>query len=535
MAKLLDAYGRPLNPSLLREEQAAPSVVGVRSILGGHPAQGLTPDRLTRLLRSSEHGDATAYLELAEEMEEKDLHYLSVLGTRKRAVAQLEITVESASDEATDVANADLVRDWLRREELEDEIFDILDAVGKGFSVTEIVWESSGRAWWPQRLKRRDPRWFEFDPADGETLRLRGAGGPEDLWPGKFAIHVVAAKSGLPIRGGLARAAAWSWLFKNYVLKDWITYVEVHGQPLRVGKYHEGATEKDKEILLRAVANIGSDAAAIMPQSMLIEFVEATKGGGAGADLYERFANWLDRQVSKAVLGQTLTTEVSGGSLAAARVHDEVRRDIMRADARQLASSLNRDVLRPLIDLNRGMQARYPRIRIDLPTSGDLKLFAEALAPLVDRGLRVEQSVVRDRMGLPDPEEGSDLLSPLGAGRDLAPGATAGASTPLPRALHGARPPGLHTPGAGHVCHAAAPDALDDLRGEMLGEWRLAAAPMADPVRRLLEEAGSLEEARDRLAELIGEMDLSAFEDLLARGSFSARLAGRLEAPLERD
>ncbi|MDD2867700.1 DUF935 domain-containing protein [Neomegalonema sp.] len=532
MTKLLDQFGRPVDLGRLPEEQAAPALSGVRSVMSGHPAQGLTPDRLTRLLKSAEQGDAVAYLELAEEMEEKDLHYLSVLGTRKRAVAQLEITVESASDSAEDVANADLVRAWLRREDLEEEVFDILDAIGKGYSVTEIIWDFSARQWWPARLKRRDPRWFEFDRDDGETLRLRGAGGPEELWPCKYVIHKASAKSGLPIRGGLARAAAWAWLFKNYDIKDWITFVEVHGQPLRVGKYHTGATERDKEILLRAVANIGS-AAAIIPSSMFIEFVEAAKGGGAGTDLYERLANWLDRQVSKAVLGQTLTTEVSGGSLAAAKVHDDVRRDIMRADARQLASALNRDLVRPLIDLNRGPRELYPRLRIELPKSTDLKLFAEALGMMVDRGLKVEQSVVRDRMGLPDPPAGEkgDFLAPLGA--------SSPAVSPAPPAL-GARQPLAsafqpRASGADCACHAAGPDALDDLAGEMLGDWRPVMAPLVDPIRRLLEEAGSLEEARDRLAELIGEMESAAFEELLTRGGFTARLAGRLEAPLERD
>jgi len=513
MAQLLDQWGRPVQLNKLREEQAAPSLASVRQVVGGHPAQGLTPARLTGLLRDAEHGDAIAYLELAEEMEEKDLHYLSVLGTRKRAVAQLEITVESASDERQDVDNAELVRDWLRREELEDELFDILDAIGKGFSVTEIIWETSAKQWWPARLKHRDPRWFEFDREDGETLYLREASGPEPLRPFKYVQHVSKAKSGIPIRGGIARAAAWAYLFKNYDLKDWVTYIEVHGQPLRVGKYHTGATEADKEVLLRAVANIGSDAAAIIPQNMLIEFVEAAKQGGA-TDLYEKLADWLDRQVSKAVLGQTLTTEVSSGSLAAAKVHEDVRRDIMRSDARQLAATINRDLVRPLIDLNRGLQENYPRIVIGLPSNIDMKQYAEAVGQLVDRGMKVEQSVVRDKLGLPEPEPDADLLTPPG---HVAPEA-------LP-SFHSARP-------ARVARHSA--DQIDRLVDEVSGEWEEVVGPMVAPVRELLADAGSLEEARDRLAELIATMDTSALEEVLLRAGFPARLAGRLEVELGR-
>ena len=75
---LYDADGNPVDKTRLAEEVAAPTVTGVRQILSGHPAQNLTPQRLTALLLAAEEGDALAYLELAEEMEEKDLHYRSV-------------------------------------------------------------------------------------------------------------------------------------------------------------------------------------------------------------------------------------------------------------------------------------------------------------------------------------------------------------------------------------------------------------------------------------------------------------------------
>ena len=285
----------------------------------------------------------------------------------------------------------------------------------------------------------RDPRWFTFDWISGEQLLVRtladeeqivsvGAARGEshfearaagfrvprasDPWRGrqpmtaplepfKFVLHFSKAKSGLPIRGGLARAAGWSYLFKNYVLKDWVTFAEVFGQPLRLGKYGAGATDSDKQALLSAVANIGTDAAAIVPDSMLIEFVEARQTGTA--ELYERFCEYLDRQVSKAVLGQTLTTEVprNSGSRAAAQVHDAVRRDILAADARRLSETLTRDLVKPIVDLNCGPQPRYPRLDLILPNDQNDREFADVIAELVDRGLRIGQNTVLDRLGLP--------------------------------------------------------------------------------------------------------------------------------------
>ncbi len=457
--KLYDAYGREVDSARLREEQAAPTMAGVRNIYSiMHPSSGLTPEKLVAILREAEFGDPYLYLELAEEMEEKDLHYLAVLSTRKQALAGAGVIVTPASPAAEDRRAADLVADVLNGGafDLQSALFDILDALGKGFSASEIAWDTAGREWIPRRLLWRDPRWFMFDWISGEellvrTLREEGqssaraaprAGGAAHfggsrwyagvegeaaigyqpltapLAPFKFVVHIAKAKSGLPVRGGLARAAGWAYLFKNYVLKDWVTFAEVFGQPLRLGKYGPGATEADKQALLSAVANIGTDAAAIIPESMVIEFVETRQAGGA--EIYERFCEFLDRQVSKAVLGQTLTTEIpreGGGSRAAAQVHDAVRRDIVESDARRLGATLTRDLARPIVDLNLGPQRRYPRVALALSEDTDVKLFADVVAELADRGLRVGQRAVLERLGLNAPAADEPVLAPAAAGR----------------------------------------------------------------------------------------------------------------------
>src|SRR3984885_1010273 len=109
---LYDAFGREVEVARLREEQAAPTISGIRNIYSSmHPSVGLTPERLTQILREAEFGDPFLYLELAEEMEEKDLHYLAVLGTRKESIAQLDLVVRPASSEREDIRIADMVSD----------------------------------------------------------------------------------------------------------------------------------------------------------------------------------------------------------------------------------------------------------------------------------------------------------------------------------------------------------------------------------------------------------------------------------------
>lgn len=406
---LVDQWGRPLRRAELTREIAAPTLGGVRSALPGYPGDGLNPDRLATILREADAGDPVRYMELAEQTEERFAQYLSVLGTRKRQVAQLEITVDPASDSPQHVKHADTVRDWLERDELCDELFDILDAIGKGWSFTEILWDTSEGQWRPS-LAWRDPRWFRPDRVSlARPMMLDDNGQQRELPGGKFIVAQIKAKSGLPLRSGLARAATWLWMFSAFTQRDWAIFTQNFGMPVRLGKYGAGATEQDKETLYRAVANIAGDMAAVVPDSMIIEFIEA-KGLGASVKHYEERADWIDRQASKLVLGQTATTDSVTGGLGSGKEHAEVREDIERADAKALAGVLNRDLVRVWVALEYGPQEKYPKIRIGRPEQADVKMIVEAVGKLLPAGLKVGQRQMAELIGLGAPDEDDELL-----------------------------------------------------------------------------------------------------------------------------
>lgn len=506
---LIDRWGRPLVRSTLKRELAAPTTGGVRSPLSGYPADGLNPLRLASILRDADAGDPLRYLELAETIEERDPHYLGVLGTRRRSVSQIEISVEAASDTPADVRIADMIRDWLRRDELTEEIFDILDCIGKGYSFTEIIWDTSEGQWMPTRLEWRDPRWFRFERENLATPLIVGDQGSEDPLPAfKFIFASIKAKSGLSLRSGLSRAAAWAWMFKAFTQRDWAIFTQTYGQPLRLGKYGPNATEDEKKTLFRAVSNIAGDCAAIIPEGMAIEFVE-TSSVGQTADLYEKRADWLDRQISKAVLGQTATTDAVIGGLGSGREHRQVQEDIERADARALSAILNRDLIRPWVDLEFGPQKRYPRIMIARPEQEDLKGLVDAVARLVPLGLRVEASEMRDRLGLSDPDGGAELLAATGHLSGAPP-------VNLPPALQSAPPAAVQT---------AAPE--DHLADRLEIEAQPEVGRMVDTIEAMLSSAGSLEEFREMLRAGFPALDSAGLAQILARAMTAADLGGR--------
>lgn len=534
MATLYDPQGNLVDLAALREPLVVPAITGVRSMFTDAVAAKMTPAQLGKVLQGAAEGDSFAYLTLAEEMEERDLHYASVLSTRKRALSALELHVEAASDDAQDQDLADAVRELVANPAMEESVEDLADAFGKGYSACEINWDRTETRWTPC-LEHVDPRLFRFDRETGKELRLKSIKEPEGmvLPPYKFIVHRARFKSGLPLRGGLARLVAWSHMFKTFTLRDWGGFLEVYGMPLRIGRYGPNSTPQDMAALRRAVANLGSDAAAVLPEHMQIEFQELTKGA-TNSDLFERAAAWADTQVSKAVLGQTMTTD-SGSSRSQAEVHDNVRMDILAADARAMGRTLNRDLVRPYVDLNFGPRPIYPRLVVRVPKPEDLKAKVEALEKLVPLGLRVSASEVRDKLGFADPGQDEEVLRPAVPQAPQGPPGTPSAT----KAAANARK-ALNTPSAGPEEGDGTPDPLDELEALATGQWERIMPALIKPLAQLatdkdlnaMSDQAALEAFRARMADMVATMDTSKLQELVAQCRFMAHGAGVLGASI---
>ncbi|USH01094.1 DUF935 domain-containing protein [Grimontia kaedaensis] len=495
----------------LTREIAGPTAI--RNPWGsGSAASGLTPSRLAAILQAASEGDLEAYLTLAEEMEERDPHYSSVMRTRKLAVAGLPVNIEAGGEDSHAEKLADAVRAMTEAPQFGELVDNALDALGKGFSVNEIMWDRSGRQWTPSAYLWRDPRYFQFNQKRPDELRLQDERDPVDgivLPPYKFVIHKPRMKSGLLLRGGLARLVAFSYVCKMYGLKDWLGFLEIYGIPLRLGKYGPGANEEDKAVLKSAVANIGSDAAAILPDSMVIEFEQIAQASGA-SDVFARLVEWIDRQVSKAVLGQTATTEGTPGKLGNEDAQDAVRQDLIEADARQLSNTLNRDLIRPFIDLNFGPQKVYPKVVIAIPEKEDIDALATNLEKLVPLGLKVSAQEVRAKLGLSEPASDADLL-----GVPAAP-------EPEPTKPDETEQAENHR----KALNRATPDDIDQIAQVMLDDWE-GAQRITDPILEAVKSANSYEEVLALLPQLLSNADPTLLTHSLANAGLMAFGEGR--------
>ena len=505
-------------PAVQRPDFKEIAVAQINDKYSSYPSNGLTPRRLASIFREADAGDILRQAELFEEMEEKDPHLFSQLQTRKNAVTGLDYEViPFDSDDERDKQIAEFVESELNSiESFEDVEMDLLDAIGKGIAVSEIMWGFEDGRTTVSEIRCRHQKRFFWDDEDVFKVITKEAPSGMIVPENKFIVHRYKARSGHPARAGVLRVIAWMYLFKNYDLKDWVSFCEVFGMPLRLGKYAQGASEDDKRALMSALVQIGTDAAGIIPDGTEIEFKNSDKT--SSTDLYERLARYCDEQISKAVLGQTLTSDSGGGSFAQSKTHNEVRHDLTVADCKALAATLRRDLIRPLVLYNFGEDRRIPYIRFDCEESEDLTQTANILDVLVGKvGLKVPTSYIYKKFSIPKPEGDEEIAAPAQPAAPPYPFKQDTAAL----ALKGPTP------------KADPQHQIDKIADTAVRASGGAFAKLFAPVLKMIDNSGSLEDVKRQLeneelvAALLKQMDAGDIEELLQKAMIVADLEGR--------
>jgi len=388
-----------------------------------YPADGLTPAALAAILKSVDSGFPGDAMELYEQMEETDAHLYSVANTRRLAVTGLDWQIVSAAELSADVDRpladeaAAFARETLTGIDNFDEVIQHLSlAIGRNIAMAELVWDTIGRAHRLVDLLPVDFTRIAFGEFDEPRILTRdeqidGIALP----PGKFIVNTPHSVSGHPTRGGLLRVTALAYLGKHYAVKDWLVFAEIFGMPVRIARYDPSATPEEKRELMDMLRSLGTDAAAIFSKAVELELLEANRG--TPAPPYESLCNFMNREMSKAWLGQTLTTETVGaaGSLAVAKVHDEVRQDLREDDLRKESRTIVRDLIRPIVQLKFGQNVPVPVFKRKLERPRDLRELTEILAIAVNElGVHVPTRWAHETLGIPQAEQGTEVLTPTG-------------------------------------------------------------------------------------------------------------------------
>lgn len=385
-------------------------------VIADHPSNHITPAKMRALFEDAENGDITAQHELFADIEERDSAIGSALQTRKMSLLGLDWRIAAPRQaNATEMQLAQAADDYLRDlPALDDLLLDLMDAVGHGFVALEMTWAFSGSLNAPTAFTHKPQSWFRWDKDDNLLLKTPDNPMGEALWQWGWVVHQHKNRSGQAARNGLFRTLAWLYMFKHYSVHDFAEFLELYGMPIRIGKYGAGATEQEKKTLLRAVAEIGHNAAGIMPEGMMIELHQAANGTTAATNPFMTMVEWCEKSATRLILGQTLTSGADGkaSTNALGQIHNEVRRDLLVSDAKRLAQTITRQIIEPFLRVNFaiGDDVRLPVFEFDTRETADLAQFAEALPKLVDVGVQIPESWAREKLAIPDVADGERVL-----------------------------------------------------------------------------------------------------------------------------
>lgn len=254
-----------------------------------------------------------------------DTHLSSVIEKRKNAVlcSSIEFQRKGKPDDAI---NEQILSPWFYR-----CVSDILDARFWGFSLLQFY---------------KNNEWIDYDLVPRkhvEPVRKLILTQQTDLlgtsWEEFADLLFIGRSTDL---GLLAKAAPWV-IYKRNTTADWAQFSEVFGMPIQ--EYIYDTDDEDARIRALNDANsIGSLATFIHGKDTELQLREAGNKTGS-ADVYERLVERCNSEISKLVLGNTLTTESSEkGTQALGTVHKKVEESVAKADREYVLNVLNYDM-----------------------------------------------------------------------------------------------------------------------------------------------------------------------------------------------
>lgn len=220
-------------------------------------------------------------------------------------------------------------------------ISEMLDATLFGYSPMETMWERRDGKVAPAGVIGKPPEWFRYSQSNELLFLSRDAWQGEKVPDYKFIVARNEPSYENPYGEAALSSCFWPVVFKRGGLKFWVTFTEKYGMPYLIGKYARGTNQDEIDKILDMLENMIQDAVAVVPDDSRVDIMsDAFKASSAG--IYEKLLQFCNAEISKALVGQTLTTEVgSTGSYAASNTHKQVLQDVVESDARMVESAMN--------------------------------------------------------------------------------------------------------------------------------------------------------------------------------------------------
>lgn len=143
--------------------------------------------------------------------------------------------------------------------------------------------------------------------------------------------------------GLLAKIVPYA-IYKRNCLADWAQYAEKYGQPMTEGEY-DGWDEEARRKMAKDLFDLGASGIFLHPTGTKITLHESTQKSGS-SELFKGLVNFCNEELSKIVLGNTLTTQASEtGTQALGTVQKRGEESINAMDKQFILNVLNYDFI----------------------------------------------------------------------------------------------------------------------------------------------------------------------------------------------
>ena len=248
-------------------------------------------------------------------------------------VTQCDVSRKSVTEkkEIQIVCDDEKIKDEFKKIFNPDVVSQILETYLYGLNVFEVNYKEKEGLVYP-RLVQRDFRQFKFNDASEFVF---SAGGSEQSIPPLKVIYALNRANFRKVYGdGLLKKLYFPVKMKNASLKFWFRFLEKFGSPWAIAK-----TSYEPDEMAAEVQAMLSGDSAVIDTDEEITLVQPT----SNVD-FTRLPAYLDNQISKAILGANLTSDVKEGSYAAAKTHNEIREDLAANDAKILIFVMNKAI-----------------------------------------------------------------------------------------------------------------------------------------------------------------------------------------------
>ncbi|WP_139452495.1 DUF935 family protein [Campylobacter armoricus] len=212
-----------------------------------------------------------------------------------------------------------------------DLIGQILETYLYGLNVFEVNYKLKDGFYYPI-LKQRDFRNFGFN--ENDELVYNG-NGYDEIIEDKKAIYGLFGSNFLFKNGdALLSKLYFPVKLKNASLKFWMEFLERFGSPWAVAK-----TDSDPDALASEIHQMLNGDSAVIDKEEELDLIQPKAKAN-----YNEIIDYLDNQIRSVVLGANLSSQVSGGSLAAAESHNQIRKDLAAQDGQIVLFILNRAI-----------------------------------------------------------------------------------------------------------------------------------------------------------------------------------------------